>query len=91
MVDGLSRRPFIGVGAGAVVLEVGTSSGRENAEAVTGGKVMKTIGVLGGLGPQATTLSSATEQVTDCLPKREAFLLFVRGQFVRCARFAQPS
>jgi aspartate racemase len=54
MVDGLSRRQFIAVGAGAVVLKAGTSSGSENAEAVTGGKVMKTIGVLGGLGPQAT-------------------------------------
>ena len=54
MVDGLSRRQFIAVGAGAVVLEAGTSSGGEDAEAVPGGKVMKTIGVLGGLGPQAT-------------------------------------
>jgi aspartate racemase len=54
MVDGLSRRQFIAVGAGAVVLKAGTSAGSENAEAVTGGKVMKTIGVLGGLGPQAT-------------------------------------
>ena len=55
MVDGLSRRQFIAVGAGAVVLKAGTSVGSKNAAAaVTAGKVMKTIGVLGGLGPQAT-------------------------------------
>jgi aspartate racemase len=54
MVDGFSRRQFIAVGAGAVVLKAGTSVGSENAAAVTAGKVMKTIGVLGGLGPQAT-------------------------------------
>jgi aspartate racemase len=54
MLDELSRRQFIAVGAGTVVLQAGTSLGGESAGAVTGGKVMKTIGVLGGLGPQAT-------------------------------------
>jgi aspartate racemase len=54
MVHGLSRRQFIAVGAGAVALKAQASLGSEIAEAVTGGKVMKTIGVLGGLGPQAT-------------------------------------
>lgn len=35
--------------------------------------------------------SSAHEQVTDRLPKREAFLPFVRRQLFQGARFAQPS
>ena len=38
MVDGFSRRRFIAVGAGAVVLKAGTSVGSENAAAVTAGK-----------------------------------------------------
>ena len=54
MVNGLSRRQLIAVGAGAGVLKTGIASGSESAPAVTGVNAMKTIGVLGGLGPQAT-------------------------------------
>jgi aspartate racemase len=50
----LSRRNFIASGAGAVILGVGSSNSSEPPKTVPGGHVMKTIGVLGGLGPQAT-------------------------------------
>jgi aspartate racemase len=56
MVDRQSRRQFIASGTGAVVF--GTAGGRgdpqpESANIFTG-RAMKTIGVLGGIGPQAT-------------------------------------
>jgi aspartate racemase len=52
MVDAISRRLFIAAGAGVVMHNAGMSAAGEKP--VTGGKAMKTIGVLGGLGPQAT-------------------------------------
>src|SRR3954468_23949818 len=49
MVDPMSRRHFIALNA--AVLAAGQGSGHAET---TGAKAMKTIGVLGGLGPQAT-------------------------------------
>jgi aspartate racemase len=54
MANRLSRRLFIASGAGAVILGVGNSNGNEPPKTSSGERVMKTIGVLGGLGPQAT-------------------------------------
>jgi aspartate racemase len=56
MVDRLSRRQFLALGTGAVVSGAASGSGDEPPESgtVPGGRVVRTIGVLGGLGPQAT-------------------------------------
>ncbi len=56
MVARLSRREFIGVGAGAAVIGTGDCrrSMASDAGTAPGGPAMKTIGVLGGIGPQAT-------------------------------------
>jgi hypothetical protein len=56
MVDRLSRRQFIALGTGAVVSGAASGSGDQPPETATvpGGRVVRTIGVLGGLGPQAT-------------------------------------
>jgi aspartate racemase len=52
MANRLSRRQFLPLGTGAVVFGAATS--QPETETFPGGRVVKTIGVLGGLGPQAT-------------------------------------
>ena len=56
MEDRLSRREFMALGTGAVVSVAAGGSGDPPPEsgAVAGGRVVRTIGVLGGFGPQAT-------------------------------------
>ena len=64
------------------------TTGKEAGEFQTGG-VQESLGEIcihyHGL------LSRAIEQVTDRFPECEAFLAFVPGQLVNCARFTQPS
>src|SRR5262247_1559710 len=56
MAERLSQRQFIALGTGTVVLGAGSCNGSKPPETgtVPGGRVVKTIGVLGGHGPQAT-------------------------------------
>src|SRR5262249_50502440 len=56
MIGRISRRRFVATGAGAGALGTGASSPEEPPESTAGTRRgrLKTIGILGGLGPQAT-------------------------------------